>query len=99
MYDAIEVGTSWKYVNISADASSDIIIDVDSYLAGSANYTGPVYYVLLTYTGAAHVLSTSINIGTGYDNFSVAPGGHIILTAIDTFVYSVEGTGITMVSP
>jgi hypothetical protein len=99
IYDVVETGTFWKYVNISADASSDIIIDVDSYLAGPANYVGPMYFVLLTPTGAAPVLSTSVNIGISYDNFKVAPGGYIVLTAIDQFVYSVEGVGITMVSP
>lgn len=99
IYDGVDYGTSWKYVNMSTDTGSDIIIDVDSYLAGPSSYAGPIYYALTTPSGGAPALSTSVNIGISYDNFKVAPGGYIILTAVDAFVYHVEGVGITMVAP
>ena len=98
-YDGVAKGTFFKYVNISSDPNSDIIIDVDSYLAGSGSYAGTVYYALTPSAGGSPVLSTATNIGIGFNNFKVSPGGYIKLTVIDGSVYHVEGTNITMVSP
>lgn len=99
IYDGYDSGTSWTYYNLSTDTGSDIIIDVDSYLAGSSTYLGPVYYARTDLLGSAPIVSTSISVGISYDNFKIPPGGYIKLTVIDGGVYHVEGVAIATVAP